>query len=162
MVRPMVHSTKHIVQYSIATVTGGAVVVNNLAHSVAVLSKNLTFEVEEGSSIKAVYLELWARAGSTTPSSGQMIIYKKVGDSTNPSTTDMAALGNWDNKKNILYTTMGLFNDQDADATILFKGWIKIPKGKQRMGLGDAINFAVFTPTIDLQICGFCVYKEYR
>ena len=161
MVRPMVHSTKHYVQFSISTVTGGAVVVLSVAKAVEVGAKDLVSEVEEGSSVKAIYVELWARAGSTTPSSGQMIIFKRQSDATNPTATEMAALGAWDNKRNIFYTTMGLFNDQDADAIALFKGWIKIPRGKQRMGLGDDINIAVFTPTIDLQICGFSTYKEY-
>ncbi len=161
MVRPMVHSHKHYVQFSISTVTGGAADTLNIAKSVAVQSKDAVDEVEEGSSIKAVYVELWARAGSTTGASGQMIIYKLQADSTAPATTDMAALGTWDNKRNIFYTTMGLFNDQDADAIALFKGWIKIPKGKQRMALGDELKITVFSPTIDLQICGFSTYKEY-
>ncbi len=160
MVRPIIHSIKHIVQFSIATVTGGAVNHLVVIASVADLP-NTVAEVKEGSIVKAVYIELWIRAGSTTPSSGQLIIYKKTGDQSNPSTTDMAALGNWDNKKNIFYTTMGLYNDQDADATLAFKGWVKIPKGKQRFGLGDRIQISIFTPTIDLQTCGFSVYKEY-
>ncbi len=161
MVRPQVHSTKHYVQYSILTVTGGAVVDKTVAVAVGVSDKNIVDEVEEGNSIKAIYVELWGRAGSTTPASGQLIFYKKEGDMSAPSATDMAALGSWDNKKNILYTTMGLFNDQDADAIPLYKGWIKIPKGKQRMGLKDAFRWAAFSPTIDLQLCGFATYKEY-
>ncbi len=161
MVRPMVHSTKHYVQFSISTVASG--VVSNLivADAVALDAVANVNQVREGSTIKAVYFELWARAGSTTPSSGQIIFFKRETDATLPSATDMAALGDWDNKKNILYTTMGLFNDQDADAIAVFKGWIKIPKGKQRMGLGDHLNISAFAPTIDLQICGFCTYKEY-
>ncbi len=161
MVRPMVHSIKHYVQFSIATVTGGSVATSAIATGVARDSVNLVNEVQEGSTVKAVYFELWVRAGSTTPSSGQMIVYKKQSDTSNPTSTEMAALGDWDNKRNILYTTMGLFNDQDADATIAFKGWIKIPKGKQRFTIGDDLNFSIFTPTIDLQICGFATYKEY-
>ncbi len=161
MVRPVIHSVKHYVQYSIATVTGGVVTSNNIVKSVAVDAVDQVDEVAEGSIIKAVYFELWIRSGSTTGSSGQAIIYKKVGDATHPSATDMAALGDWDNKKNVLYTTMGLFNDQDADAQIIYKGWVKIPKGKQRFGLGDILAFAVYTPTIDAQICGFATYKEY-
>ncbi len=161
MVRPMVHSTKHYVQHSISTVVGGAVTTITVANAVEVSGKNLVSEVEEGSSIKACYMEIWARAGSTTPASGQLIFYKVEGDTSPASTIDMAALGDWDNKKNILYTTMGLFNDADADAIALFKGWIKIPKGKQRFGLGDSLLCSVFTPTIDLQICGFFTYKEY-
>ncbi len=161
MVRPMVHSVKHYVQFSISTVTGGAVDHLIVAKSVSLDNVNTVDEVQEGSTIKAIYVELWARAGSTTPASGQMIVYKRISDTTLPSTTDMAALGDWDNKRNILYTTMGLFNDQDADAIALYKGWIKIPRGKQRMGLGDFLNISVFSPTIDLQLCGFATYKEY-
>ncbi len=161
MVRAMVHSTKHYVQYSIFTVTGGAVVTKDIAASVAIDAVNLIDEVKEGSSIKAVYIELWARAGSTTPASGQIIIYKAQAAGAAPNASEMAALGDWDNKRNILYTTMGLYNDQDADAIAVFKGWLKIPRGKQRFALGDKLKITFFSPTIDLQICGFATYKEY-
>ncbi len=146
--RPVLHSIKHYVQFSIATVTGGAVVTNGMATGVE--TPSIVSHVKEGSVVKAIYFELWVRAGSTTGSSGQLIVYKKIGDSSNPSAGDMAALGDWDNKKNILYTTMGLYNDQDADAIPAFKGWIKIPRGKQRFGLGDSLNFSIFAATIDL------------
>ncbi len=161
MVRPVIHSVKHYVQTSIATVTGGAVLNTILVTAVAVQDVNAVNEVQEGSVIKAIYLEYWLRAGSTTPSSGQAIIFKEGSDTTPPTATEMAALGSWDNKKNIFYTTMGLFNDQDADAINIYKGWLKIPKGKQRFGLGDSLRLSIFTPTIDLQVCGFCTYKEY-
>ncbi len=161
MVRPMVHSTKHYVQQSIATVAGGAVVNVTLVAAVATPDKDAVFEVEEGSSIKAIYIEFWQRSSSTTPSSGQMILSKRISDATQPSAADMAALGSWDNKKNILYTTMGLFNDQDADAIPLIRQWIKIPKSKQRFGLGDALDLSFFAAVVDTQICGFATYKEY-
>ncbi len=132
-----------------------------ILNSVAVANKNQVQEVVEGAVVKAVYVELWVRAGEVTAGSGQFIIYKTTGDSTSPSAADMAALGDWDNKKNILYTTMGLFNDQDADALPLYKGWLKVPKGKQRMGLGDQLRVAGYSPTIDLHVCGFALYKEY-
>ncbi len=161
MVRPMVHSTKHYVQNSIATVEAGTVLNQFIAVAVPVGDKNTTSEVEEGSSIKACFIERWVRSASTTPSSGQWIIYKKVGDSTFPGAVDMAALGDWDNKKNIFATGMGLFNDQDADAVAVTRGWYKIPKSKQRMGLGDQLVFSIWVPTIDAQVCGFSTYKEY-
>ncbi len=72
-----------------------------------------------------------------------------------------AALGDYTNKKNILYTTQALSNDQDADAIPLFKGWIRIPKSKQRFGLDDQLNFHVFAQALDQNICGFVTYKEY-
>ena len=122
----MVHSTKHYVQTSISTIVGGAVLSIDLIHAVSVDAKNDPDEVEEGNSVKAIYLEYWIRAGSTTPSSGQMVIYKSSADTTPPLAADMAALDSWDNKKNVLYTTMGLYNDQDADAIAIYKGWLKI------------------------------------
>ncbi len=161
MVRPTITTTKHYVQFSLATILGGAVSVLEMSNAVNVVNKNQVFEVEEGSLVKAVYVEIWARAGDTVGASGQMVIFKQPGGQPNPTTANMAALGDWSNKKNIFYTTMGLFNDQDADAIALFKGWIKIPKGKQRQGLEDSLKIAIFTPTIDLHICGFCLYKEY-
>ncbi len=161
MVKAKVHSTKHYVQTSIETVTGGAVVNKILALAVAVSDKNTVNEVEEGADIKAAYHEYWLRAGSLTASSGQAIIYKTEGDTNPPSATEMAALGDWVNKKNIFYTTMGLFNDQDSNAINIYKGWLPIPRGKQRFGLGDALRLSVFSPTVDLHLCGFTLYKEY-
>ncbi len=161
MVRPVVHSTKHYVQQSIATVAGGAVLTETMIAAVARDDINVVAEIAEGSIVKAVYIEVWARAGSATPASGQFVIYKKQSDTTDPTATEMAALGDWNNKRNIFYTTMGLINDQDADAIALFKGWIKIPKGKQRFALDDQFKWAYFTPTIDVQLCGFATYKEY-
>ncbi len=146
---------------SLETVVAGTPLIKSIATGVAVSDKNTVSEVEEGSTIKAVYIESWLRAGSTTGSSGQYIIFKSEGDTAAPTATEMAALGDWENKKNIFYTTMGLYNDQDADAIMAFKGWLKIPKGKQRMGLNDKLRIAIFSPTIDLHHCGFTTYKEY-
>ncbi len=161
MVRPVVHSIKHYVQFSLATVTGGAVVTDVPVVAVQRADLDTLSEITEGSIIKAIYIEMWIRSSSTTPTSGQMIIYKSEGDTTSPTATDMAALGSWENKKNIFYTTMGLFNDQDADATMAFKGWIKIPKGKQRFGLNDKLKISIFAATVDAVRCGFATYKEY-
>ncbi len=161
MVRPSIHSTKHYVQTSIETVTGGMVNSKILSLAVPVSDKNTVNEVEEGCNIKAIYCEYWLRAGSATASSGQAIIYKTEGETGPANATEMAALGDWSNKKNIFYTAMGLFNDQDSNAINIYKGWLKIPKGKQRQGLGDSLRLSVFTPTVDLHLCGFSLYKEY-
>ncbi len=163
MVRPMVHSTKHYVQTSITTVPNDAVLNIIVASSVQVVDKNGVAEVEEGSSIKAVYVEMWAKSASDTVStSGDFIFYKESGADNPPSVAEIAALGTWDNKKNILYTTVGLFNTNLADARLLFKGWIKIPKSKQRMGLGDRLMMSMRPVTQAFNICGFTTYKEYQ
>ncbi len=156
-----IHSIKHYVQNSIETVTGGAVLTKTIVAAEKVLAVNTTAEVIEGAIVKAVFMEQWIRSASATAASGQWILWKRSSDGTDPSATEMAALGDWDNKKNILATGMGLFNDADADATPVMRGWYKIPKGKQRFGLKDSLRFTVFSPTIDLHLCGFATYKEY-
>ncbi len=158
--RPIIQSKKHYVQASLATVVAGTPNTIVICKALDIITAAST-DIISGAIVKAVYVEFWLRAGSTTGSSGQLIIYKKSSDTTNPTATDMAALDDWDNKKNILYTTMGLFNDQDSIATPAFKGWIKIPKGKQRFGMSDKLQLTVFSPTIDLHSCGFFTFKEY-
>ncbi len=161
MVRPMVHSTKHYVQQSIGTVVVGTNEDVNLANGVAVSAKDTVDEVEEGSTIKAIYVELWIRSAATSAASFVFIICKRPSSTNFPSDAEMAALGNWDNKKNILFTSQGLTNDVDANAMNLIRGWIKIPKSKQRMGLGDKLSWHLRTVGQSINFCGFCTYKEY-
>lgn len=162
MVRPMVHSTKHYVQNSIATIMGGAQLVVSIATSVAVGAKNVPAEVEEGNSIKAIYFEEWMRSAELSGGSFVACIYKLPGAAVAFTTAQMAQLHDAENKKNILWTSQGLVNDVDADALGMLRNWIKIPKSKQRMGLGDQIVLQVFAQGgIDLHLCGFAVFKEY-
>ncbi len=161
MVRPMVHSTKHYVQQSIGTVVVGTNANTTLVTGVAVAAKDAVSEVEEGSTVKAIYLELWIRSAAVAAASFTFAFFKLPSGAGFPSETELAALGNWDNKKNILYTSQGLINDVDSSALNLFKGWIKIPKGKQRIGLGDNIGWSLRTVGQSLNFCGFSLYKEY-
>ncbi len=161
MVRPMIHSTKHYVQQSIGTVVVGTNKNEFLATAVEVSQKNIVNEVEEGALVKAVYLELWIRSAATSAASFTFVFCKIPSGAGAPSDAEMAALGDWDNKKNILFTSQGLINDVDSSALNLYKGWIAIPKGKQRMGLGDTISWHLRTVGQSLNFCGFSTYKEY-
>ncbi len=163
MVRPVINSVKHLVQRSIETVLASAIVTTFLIVAKNVVDVNTSTEVVEGSIIKAVYVEWWLRAGDLAGGSYVFILYKGGSDMTAPTTTEMAALNDWDNKKNILFTSQALVNDQDADATPILRQWVKIPKGKQRFGLGDHLKISVFAQgAIDLHQCGVVIYKEYR
>ncbi len=161
MVRPVIHSTKHYVQTSIGTVTAGAITSVIVVDAVAVQNKNTVSEVEEGATVKAVYLELWIRSAATAASSFTFVFCKLPSGTNTPAVADIAALGNWDNKKNVFYTTQGLTNDVDSSAMVLYKGWIKIPKGKQRMGLGDRLSWHLEAVGQSINFCGFTTYKEY-
>ncbi len=162
MVRPMVHSTKHYVQTSLATILGSAKSDVVLVDAVAVVDKNAVFEVEEGSTIKAVFIEEWIRSSETSPGSFVAVLYKAPSGLAPFTTIELAALNDADNKKNILYSSQGLVNDQDADALGVSRGWYKIPKSKQRFGLGDRLIWTIFAQgAIDLVRCGLATYKEY-
>ncbi len=161
MVRPMVHSTKHYVQPGLRTVVAGAVEAHVIAEAVQVVDKNIASEVEEGTSIKAIYVEHWARAGSTSPGSFIYAIYKSPGAGATFSVAQMAAMSSSENKKNVLFFSQALINDQDADAIAIHRGWQKVPKSKQRMGLGDRWLTAHSAVGVDSIVCGFETYKEY-
>lgn len=162
MVRPQVHSNKHYVQNSLATVTASTKRDDILVSAVNVTAANLVNEVVEGSTIKAVYFEQWLRSSEVSPGSFIFAIYKLTGGSTVFSTAELAAMGSASNKKNVLFFSQGLVNDADSVATPVLKGWVKIPKSKQRFGLGDSLIMATFAQgAIDLQSCGFVTYKEY-
>ncbi len=161
MVRPMVHSVKHYVQTSIGTVAAAAIVDTTLVQGVEGTTANAVFEVAEGSTVKAIYVELWLRSAATAASSFTFIICKRPSNTNVPTVAEIASLGTWDNKKNVLYTSQGLVNDVDSTALSVFKGWVKIPRGKQRMGLGDIISWHLEAVGQSINFCGFCTYKEY-
>ncbi len=162
MVRPMVHSIKHYVQITLSTVLTLARNSEILITSVGRQDANVGTEVTEGSTIKAVWLELWAE-GTTLDQFYTFMIVKLPGGLGNPTFAEMTDLYTWDNKKNILYTSQALAsNDGIANPIPLYKGWIKIPKSKQRFGLGDTLSFLLASRgTDEIKYCGFATYKEY-
>ncbi len=157
-----IHSTKHYVQTSLSTVAAGALLTTVLINGVSILNKNLVSEVEEGASVKAIYIELWVigTAGTAT----QITTLTKFPSGQTPfSVAEMAALGAADNKKNILFTSQGLVgNDGISNPNMIIRQWFKIPKGKQRFGLGDTLELQIFAQAAEsLSVCGFATYKEY-
>jgi len=163
MVRPTVNSNKHYLQVSLATVDAATTTNTVLAVAVDAPSADSALEVRQGSVIKAVYVEMWVRSSGATPGTVLISFYKKPGVGTNMTFAEHVGLHTYDNKKNVFYHTQGLVNDNDADAVALVRGWFKVPKGKQRMGLNDALILAVTSQVvgIDLVQCGFATYKEY-
>ncbi len=158
--RPVITSKKHYVQVSLSTVLAGQNLQTIIADSVATQDVNAGFEVTEGSIIKAVYVEMWVRAGDTAGGSTLVTLAKTV-DKASISFADQINLHDYANKKNVLYHTQGITNDQDADATPFMRGWFKIPKSKQRFGFGDRLVLGIAAQALDNIVCGFFTYKEY-
>ncbi len=162
MVRPMVHSSKHYVQFGISQVGFGTRETINLVKSVEGSAADLDKEVAEGNGVKAIYIELWLQNQGNL---GESIVTlsKDPEDGTGPSFAEMAALNGYLNKKNILFTHQGLTsNDGVSGPVAVMRNWFKVPKSKQRFGLGDKINLNVSNVSSnDLNRCGFALFKEY-
>jgi len=162
MVRPQVHSTKHYVQLPINQIATGVKESNVIVSAVAVQNNNAATEVTEGNTVKACYFEMWLQNEGTL---GEFIltISKEPLLGTGPTFAEMAALDSFGNKKNILYTTQGLTSNDGVSGPVnVIRGWVKIPKSKQRFGLGDRLILSIANVSSnDLVRCGFTTYKEY-
>ncbi len=160
--RPVIHSQKHYVQMSRSTVATVARNVEPLVKAVESTTANAVDEVVEGALVKAVYIELWLlNAGND--GSDIVTLTKNNNNLTGPSFTNMNALGIYPEKKNILFTHQGLSSNDGGDRPLnIMASWYKIPKSKQRFGLGDRLNLNIANNSLnDLFYCGFATYKEY-
>ncbi len=160
MVRPIINSEKKIIQFSLATAAFGLAVTKNIA--LAKTSPTVAVDVAVGSVIKAVYLELWVMAESAQPGATTVILEKLPGVGTNITAAEMAALDDYNNKKNIFFTTQGLVGDSNTNPSPLIRQWIKIPKSKQRFGLTDRLQFTILGLIDNIEFCGLAIYKVYN
>ncbi len=156
-----IQSIKHYVQQSLATVTAGTLLNIQLVDALPRDSAQTAVSVIEGAIVKAVFIEMWVRSSELSPGT-ILVSLIKVPDRAIPIFADVVALHDYTNKKNVFYHTQGLTNDADANGIAFVRGWFKIPKGKQRFGLGDRLLLCVASQAaIDNVICGFATYKEY-
>ncbi len=161
--RPVITTDKHYVQWTLSSLgTAGTKTEEVLTHAVLPKDKDLSSEVVVGSIIKAVYVELWITSDDTGQGSFSISLEKVPGSTSGFSSyAQSIALNAYTNKKNVLYTTQGLTGPFDEFPQLVFKGWVKIPKGKQRQGLDDYLVLNISTISNGLVYCGFATYKEY-
>jgi len=160
MVRPVIHSVKHYVHTPALGIASGAKNGIDIVDAITQgSSRTNAFDVYEGTTIKAVYVEYWVKADSPnfTVNGALIKLPASIGD---PSFTEMNNLGTYENKKNILEVHQGLAPSGDQ-VLPLFRHWVKIPKGKQRFGLGDRLRLTISFSGSNGDVCGFSTYKEY-
>ncbi len=160
--RPRVHVEKHIVQRSLFTVAAGAIdnfVIVNCQQAHVAATPN---EIREGSTVSAVYVEMWIQSDDTALGSSIVTLEKVpgAGGTSTMTAAESAALDSYDNKKNILYTQQGLTPTSIQFPMATIKGWFKIPKGKQKFGIEDRIILNVHGQSNGLSACGFALFKE--
>ncbi len=165
MVAPIV-SRKHIIPQGVTGIAISGIANIKIATAVESPTPLTTFdEVAIGSIIKAVYIEMWVRGDdeSAPPANAQVNFEKLSGSSTSMIFADASTINAYDNKSSVFYITQGLTSAGTANSGIPFmRGWFKIPKGFQRMALGDRLVLNISALNHDLEICGIFVYKEYQ
>ncbi len=153
--RPIIHTRKEIVDSVLLSVAAGvtstvtvASVVNNYAGTPGT--------VETGSKIKWIYLFVQMLPTAGTANVDFYVIKRPTGV-VNPLPS---AVGGDLARKYVLHEEKGLpGNASDGAYPLTFKGVIKIPRGRQRMGEGDLVQ--VVLRGVDLyNACIKCIYKS--
>ncbi len=158
--RPVIHTEKHVVQRSLFAVGSGALTVVDVVISLAAPVATTATNVREGSSINAVYCEMWVSSDDAASGTCIATLERRPGGVNAMLASESAALDSYDNKKNILHTFMGLTPSNVQYPMAIIKGWVKIPKGKQRFGIGDKLVLNIHGQSNGIAACGFFIYKE--
>ncbi len=161
-----ISTIKHYIQQTNAVLTAAALRSQVLVNAVSVGNAHSnTFDVTEGAIIKAIHLDFWALndgiAGTTTQINA--ILEKVVAGQASATVSNLLNLQAYENKKNIFTSFQGTMSAaiDGSNAITYMQGWFKIPKGKQRFGIGDSLVLSIGAGGQDLIICGMATYKEY-
>ncbi len=159
--RPVVNAIKHYVHTPSTGIASAGILAQKVITTVVKgAARSSPDVVEEGAIIKAVYVEWWCKA-DTSGFTVESAIIKLPSGAVGPTATELGNLGAYLNKKNVFEFHQGLAPAGDQTLA-LFRHWIKIPKGKQRFGLGDSLKvFTTFTGSAG-DVCGVYIYKEYE
>ncbi len=158
--RPRVHTEKHIVQQSLAAIASGALTSIQFVNAKQDPTAAAATDVREGAIVSAIYIEMWGTSDDTAAGTTVVTLEKRPSALGVITAAKSAALDSYDNKKNIFHTMMGLVPTDIQYPMPLVKGWFKIPKGKQRFGIGDKLVLNILAQSNGMSICGFATYKE--
>ncbi len=159
-----INSIKHYVQRdqaSIAAAARDSILIVDATAQNAVTAVN---DVVEGSIVKAIFLEYWlhSEAAAGSEPKFQLVVEKVPAGQSAITFAQMNNLMSYPNKKNILFFSQGILGDQTTQSVPVVRQWFKIPKGKQRFGLGDQFVVSISATSFTMVVCGFATYKEYK
>ncbi len=158
--RPVIQSVKHYIQRNLTPVAAGVLVITSLVNAKQIVG-TAAEDCKVGSIIKAVYVEFWIKGNNALGGSYHFAITKNEGGANLLTNTTISNLHDYNNKKNVYYFSQGTTNDIASIGTPAFRGWLKIPKSKQRFGEGDQLNISCHAASVNLNFCMFATYKEY-
>ncbi len=162
--KPVINSQKHIVQTSLTTIQEQTVFSPLIVTGIEAQPSDAT-HVDVGAVVKAVYLEYWLIGESAQNCTATWTFEKYPSGVATVTQAQMQDLQDYPNKNNILKMGQGLIGENNSNPIPIIREWVKIPKGKQRIALGDKIKFNVSCigqADNGLDLCGFALYKSYQ
>ncbi len=157
--RPVVNTEKQYVQYTVTSVGLGSLGQEFIAEALEVPA-TASKDVRVGAKISAIYVEIWLGSDDAAQGSFNLTVEKVPGNSAFMTYAQSILLDDYPNKKNVFYTTQGINPPNVQSAIPVIRQWIKIPKSKQRMGLGDKFVVNIAGITNGLTYCGFSLFKQ--
>ncbi len=167
-----VNSVKHVVDTSTIIAAGVNTVLQNSVAAVDTALLANAEEVDAGSRISSIFyiIYVYSEGGEIANEVPLTDFYflKNPGNAwgafnaTNLPTP--GATGTHINKRHILHEEKGLAGGGDASLTgvpMVFKGVIRIPRGRQRFGQSDAFIVAIRT-NFASKVCCKAIYKEIK
>ncbi len=162
--KAVINSQKHIVQTTLTTIEEQTVFSPLIVTGIEA-QPNAPTEVDVGAVVKAIYFEYWLIGESAQNCTATWTIEKFPSGVATVTQAQMQALHDYPNKNNILKMGQGLIGENNSNPIPVIREWVKIPKGKQRIALGDKfkINISCIGQADNgLDICGFALYKSYQ
>ncbi len=171
-IRGQINSVKHVVDTSNIIAAGTNTVHQSIAEGVDTYALTDINGVPTGAKVYSIYLSVFAISeGGEIATEVPLVdwyIIKNPGaawattfDSANLPTP--GATGNHINKRHILHEEKGLAGGGDASLSgvpMIFKGVIRIPRGRQRWGEQDRLQLCV-RANFATKMCAKSIYKHY-
>ncbi len=162
--RPVIDSNKNIVSAFTALAAG---VKNNVTIAEAQDSATLavTQDVERGCAIRAVWVEFWitstALVSEGVTTGVDLYFWKNSG--SNLTSPIPGTEGSSNEKKYIFKVWKGLIGSRkEGYPPYSWKGWIRVPRGHQRMAANDLLQITLQSTGVNALFCHKFVYKWYK
>ncbi len=153
-----IKTDKHEVVFTDLSKDAGAVQTVNLAVGTPSADKDLPTEVEIGSHVKSIYVELNIAAETIT---NAKVVHWAINLARTGETIAVPSLYYQDSRSRMLKRGMEML---PKNVSTVYKRIfvVRIPKSYQRMAANSFIQFRyIATLTETINICGFFIYKEY-
>jgi len=156
-IRP-VNSLKHEIIFTNIGIDASAIQRTVLADAVKPASVNLVSEIETGSVVNSVYVEINVSALETGVTKTVNWKIQKITGNVAPSSP---ALGSQVDQKRILKRGMEML--PVAVATIFKRTFVvRLPRNLRRFGIGDKLELVwIASSTETINFCGIAIYKHY-